>query len=229
MAADVDKHDNYQHSREKRHWVIRFVCWLLQPPGWPTHVLSGAATLAWLWAATARTCGIVETLLIALAWFIVGCIWIGRLLVRFVIAAFYRRPGWAYRTGWRSWLPAPLLAASAFLLITYDVPLRTAFWLSRPAMERLARQVLATPKPGPPVPRQIGLYRAESIEPMPAGVRIVVRRSGFLFGEQAFGYAYCPKTPPADGSDHSMGMSTETHYSRLSGPWFTFLEDSVMD
>src|SRR5688572_6413319 len=67
---------------EKLHPLARFVRWLLQPIGWPTHVFTIAATLLFLWDSSRGLISFFATLILAGLVLVITVNWIGRLLVR---------------------------------------------------------------------------------------------------------------------------------------------------
>ncbi|HVF11091.1 MAG TPA: hypothetical protein VNA16_09830 [Abditibacteriaceae bacterium] len=210
---------------ERLHPVVRLVRWLLQPLGWPTHLLAIAATLVFLWDSSRGLIGFTPALILAGLVLAVSIIWIGRLLVRCVIAAFYRRAPWAYRAGWKNWLVAPALLALSLVLHKTKVPVRIGFWISKPAMERLVRQALVAPKNGLPPPRRVGVYHADNIEKLGQGVRFVVVKDGFLFTESNFGFAYFPGgKPPTSIPPNFHDWSTGPQHKPLGGNWFSWTE-----
>jgi hypothetical protein len=111
-------------------------------------------------------------------------------LARVVIAAAEYRLH-EIRNGWRHWLIAPALFAGTTALLLFNVPLRLGVAVSRPAMDRLAREVLSAP-PGTTHPdRRVGIYYAKGIETLPrGGMRFRVAGTSFIFSE--WGFAYTP-------------------------------------
>jgi len=209
---------------EKLHPLVRFVRWLLQPIGWPTHIVTIAATLLFLWDSSRGNISFMPQLILGCLTLIVAVIWIGRLPVRCVIAACYKRAPWAYRAGWKNWLVAPILLALSLILYQVDVPIRIAFLMSRPAMEQLARQAQAAPKLKLP-PRRTGAYYAEDIEILGGGIRFVAVKSSFIFTESLFGFAYFPGgMPPASSPRKFADWNSGAEYKSLGNNWFYWKE-----
>lgn len=107
-------------------------------------------------------------------------------------------------------LPYLLLA---LLLVRWNVPFRIAFAISKPAMERLAHQVIALPQ----VPtnfenRRVGLFYVGLIEKLPTGMRF---RSGYghPFDYNGFAYSASPLPDESDGY----------HYIHFRDNWYLCL------
>lgn len=208
--------------------ATRLTRWLLRPLGWFTHMVTIAVALSFLWAAT--THGTSDLIFIVVVFWLCLFIivtWLGRALARFIVAAFFRRGGWAY-AGWRSWLVAPVAALLVTFLTRHDVPMRVAFFVSRPAMTRLVQRTLnLPPKAKMPTDVRVGRYRATGIERLHGGVRFKVANNGFMDGDY-FGFAYFPKrNPPAPTS--AVHPYPNTAYTPLNGNWYTFRETVPWD
>ena len=142
---------------------------------------------------------------------LLGSWWFFRLAVATAVAGFYRQPGPHRATHPSWWLWAPSVALGTVLLLMLDVPAEATFRLSRPAMDRLARDVLATPARTEP-DRWIGLYPARNIRVSDAGFQFEMRY-GFLDWS---GLLYSPdRTPPS---------RFKTSYHALDGGWFSWTE-----
>ena len=200
------------------HMGTRLTRWLLRPLGWFTHALTIGTAMISLWAATTHGPDFLFSIILGLLCLVIIVIWLGRALVRFIVAAFFRRGGWAY-PGWRNWLVAPVIALLVTGLMRYDVPMRVAFSLSRPAMTRLVQSTLSLPSVNPPNDVRVGRYRATDIRRVHGGVQFNVANNGFMDGEY-FGFAYFPGKKPESEGDTRWG----TLYSHLSGNWYSFNE-----
>lgn len=214
-------------NRNPEQFVTRLTRWLLRPLGWFTHTLTIATALCCLWAATTHGPDFLFAIVIAWLCLFIVVIWLGRALVRFMVAAFFRRGGWAY-PGWRNWLVAPVAALLVASLIQLDVPMRIAFLISRPAMTRLAQRTLKlSPRVKPPNDVRVGRYRATNIRRVHGGVRFNVADNGFIDADY-FGFAYFPewKPPPTSQYDpENTGYRHQgTSYRHLNGNWYSFHE-----
>ncbi|MDQ3813043.1 MAG: hypothetical protein M3347_03730 [Armatimonadota bacterium] len=84
-------------------------------------------------------------------------------------------------------------------------------------MDKLAQRVLSAPQSVPLTPRWVGLFKAEHIETMPGGMRLVVRSGGFI-DTVNFGFAYFSQHKP---SKETAAIRTPgDHYRHLSGNWY---------
>jgi hypothetical protein len=177
------------------------------PPGWPLNIATAAVAFLLLYSYRFPGHDFLEETPWACASVLVGIVWLVRLFTFLAVGAYYRRrtiPLFGLR-----WAAAPLIVGVAFLLYKLDVPMHVAFWISRPAMQQLADQVIRNPN-NPPKTASVGLYTAENIEAFPTGMRFIVRYR-FMFG--ADGFQYCPATQP-----------TGLGYRHLTGSWFTYVE-----
>jgi hypothetical protein len=206
--------------RNLEHFWTRLTRWLLRPLGWFTHAVTIAVALGFLWTSTTHSTDDFG-FLFYIIWpcLFLAVTWPGRALVRFIVAAFFRRGGWAY-PGWRNWLVAPVAILLVTFLTRHDLPMRAAFFVSRPAMTRLAQRTLKLPpKAKLPTEVRVGRYRATNIRRLHGGVRFTVANNGFIDANY-FGFAYFPKSKPVSEGNDWQG----THYKYLSGNWYSFRE-----
>ena len=120
------------------------------------------------------------TLLITL-----GAMWIGWPIVRYLIA---RWAGWNiawFTAGQRSraWVGAILVLIGIALAL--HGPRAAAFWISRPAMDRLAQQMMAI-RGSSPADQWLGVMKAQEIKDVPGGISFMTTRdadgeAGFIF------------------------------------------------
>lgn len=145
-------------------------------------------------------------------WALVLVLLAGRLLIRFAVLQAYHRPESERRIGrHRKWLIATLLLV--YVVIPTDPIMRTAFRLSRPALDRFAQAALANPGAYPGTHR-VGLFWVQQDgTPAPGALRLWAGQSY----ESHAGFAYCPNGPPAnpDSGNHTP----------LDGPWFAYTWD----
>jgi hypothetical protein len=145
--------------------VRRVVKWLMRPPGWPTHLLTGAAVIMSLWAAAApmgrdsfmdllnlrvlsidyyqelRTMiwelgdPLGRFLLGAILWLMVAVVWISRRVARGVTVKRLSKQKAAPLAYWRRWLVTPVVFGITVLLCRSTLPAWAGFWISKPWME----------------------------------------------------------------------------------------------
>ena len=106
----------------------------------------------------------------------------------------------------------PVLLATIWGLLAAGLPCRWMFRANKPAMDRWAQSFLAAPSPAP-FQARIGSYDAFAIEPIPGGVKFLVRGAGFFRAHG--GFAYSPSGPPTpDTADNEI-------YTPIGGAWYT--------
>jgi hypothetical protein len=182
---------------------------LLRPIGWPTHLLVAAVALVVLWDA--RLPGDFHFKSELQRWLgtVVGWWWAGRAIARYYGPTWWGVPRWMAQGHWRRWLVLIVVMLAVGAITSTSLPLRTGFWISRPAMERLANQVMSAP-PGTPAPadRWVGVYHTAGVEQIPGGMRFLVAGNVFDW----WGFAYSTIDPPAD-----MGFNDYEHFD---GRWY---------
>jgi len=189
----------------------------LKAPGWPLNTAAVLAGLAML-ASDSVPGGYWWLFLLALlGWLVIGAVWFVGLVVGLLLARYYRRPFREQSARWRRWGLAPAVAAVAAALVALHVPLRTTFWLSRSAMDRLAQQVMNSAPGAPASPdRWVGLYYATRIERWRDGMRFEIPDTGF--SDSANGFVYSPNGRP------------EEYVSRpwpFDGPWYIWFRPGM--
>ena len=184
----------------------------LKPVGWPFFCAVAVAAIIVLCSAAAPGAWFFVTLIGLLVWLIVGLYWGIRVVMLFGMTWYYRPATSPGSRWWLRWLIAPAAFLAVWGLCALDIPLYIAFFISRPAMNNVARQVATSPA-APPQRNWIGLYPVEKIEAVPSGMRFIVRGTGFL---DRAGFAWSPNgTPTVIGEDH---------YKHLAGPWYAWRE-----
>ena len=78
------------HDADRLHPLVRFVRWLLQPLGCPTHLITIAAMLLFLWDSGRGLISFFPGLILGALVLVVSVIWSGRLLVRGAVAVVSR-------------------------------------------------------------------------------------------------------------------------------------------
>jgi hypothetical protein len=160
------KFDPHDEATMNMGWEVRRVVkWLMRPPGWPTHFLTGLAVLMSVWAAASpmgrdafvdllnlavrsrnfypdlRT--MVEEisdplgrfLISAMLWLAVAIVWISRRVARGITVKRLSKQKAAPLAYWRRWLLTPVVFGLTVLLCRSALPMWAGFWLSKSAME----------------------------------------------------------------------------------------------
>jgi hypothetical protein len=181
---------------------------------WLLHGFTLLAAVATLWIFSVPGApDVFWFFFVALAWLALGLVW----LVRTIGAVGFRRDLRAVP----HLLVEPVIVLLVAVLVKTSVPLWARFEVSRGAMNGLARQVSGAPDAATFRSRRVGLYTATRIEPIPGGMRFLVRSGSGLLDESA-GFAYSPSGPPAATNEPYDSSS----YEHLSGPWYVWTLDA---
>ena len=186
------------------------------PPGIIMHSAAMGAMIVTLAAVSVPGGFLLITLAAILAWLAAGGTWLVRLLV---FGYMSLRAPLPLSSAHLRWLVFPVLFALAILLVQSSIPANAAFWISRPAMDRWAAQVLkATPatqasfSPAAtvsPMRGWVGLYPIGSAQRMTTGFRFSISGAGFI-DEEGYAYSTSP-LPLSSGSDR---------YTHIAGCWY---------
>jgi hypothetical protein len=96
---------------------------------------------------------------------------------------------------WRRWLTIPRILFFTLVLVMANVPLRITFWLSRPAMDRVAEAFMQMPVGTyDNTHRYIGFYSTSYVARFEEGVSFEFGPGGFC---SSWGYEYSPDGPPS--------------------------------
>ena len=107
-----------------------------------------------------------------------------------------------------------LLLAS--LLIIYEVPMKAAVWISRPAMDRMASQLLQSGKPYGD-DQWVGLFKATRVKiTLGGGMRFTCVRAHHAYKS---GFVYLPRVDP----NHTAW--NKQNYHHVLGPWWVSREE----
>ncbi|GAA3089985.1 hypothetical protein [Streptosporangium carneum] len=120
------------------------------------------------------------------------------------------RPG--LRRHWARWAAVPLVGATVFGLLWFDVPSSARFALSKASMEQIAQRIAAGKEPASER-RWAGLYQVSSIERSDDGVIFYLEDAGFL---DRYGFIWSPKA--------RVYQDLETAYKHIEGPWYEWRE-----
>ncbi len=182
----------------------------LRPPGLPMH----SATLgAMLWALVSFSAPGAYTeaaLLAALLWLLLVATW----LIRLIAVLFLAR---MKSMRHRGWLVLPAFGLITFGILCLGLPMRLRFFVSRPALTRLANQAIASgPKSlsswGSGTVQRAGAYDVIVSQVTPAGeVDFIV--TGTFFMRSCSGFTYKATGSPDD---------PEGSFEPLGGPWYVW-------
>ena len=201
------------------HPLARLMRALLAPLGWFTHVLTLIFCVFALWAMTLHWVFDVSAERWILSGLLAFSIWAIRLATRGAVYVLAPATRQTQRPGGCGFWVLPISATVLAVLNHSHAPLRLAFWVSRPALERAAlNSTVATPSF-----HRAGLYRIVSVEKPWKGIRFIVtkRRN---FGGVAGGFVYCPQgcTISDPNSDYAPAAP---FYIPLAKDWFWWQQD----
>lgn len=175
----------------------------LAPPSSRLNGVAAIAAYALLLAASVPGTDLFSAFWASLVGAGCAAMWAIRLLMHFAARRYFHRRSVELPRLDRSWAVIPILVLVTLLLVVNNVPLQFRVLLSRPAMDRYAREAL---KRGTPWPDEewIGLFPARRIHCWPTMVEFAVAGSGW-FGAVAR-LAYVPSTSaPPSGWNHLQG------------------------
>jgi hypothetical protein len=164
---------------------------VLGPVRWPVSFMSWGAIAIALWYARLPGGQIAASSSI---WILMslGVLWMAWPVVRIIAAKKYGWPTSLLMRGQRLRLTVGLSILAAAMAIVYDLPMQAALYVSRPAMDKLANDLLASGQQYAD-DKWCGVYKATRVKVIPTpgnprgGVRITVEetnrayRSGFLY------------------------------------------------
>jgi hypothetical protein len=180
---------------------------LLKPPGLFLHGATIAAALA-VMEPRSRVqledslgwTGVVAPIILAT--------WLLRLGLRIAIGVRRHMPVFRPRLCTLRWLVLPAALAASWLLADTAFPFRLRVYLSRPAMDHLAKACLALPPDAAlPQPAWVGLFPAVGMHRIDGGISFLIPNSGFCCAVE---FAYSPDRTPT-------GIHEFTH---VSGNWY---------
>ena len=189
--------------------------WLMQPPKWPSHVVTSFAALSMIASAAAPIAGGYFRLAIisAYIWMVLLPGWFLRALACVFLRLRSRnrtRSSFIHQMRWL-WVPACL--ALTIALCSTSIPSRCAFVISRPAMDSLVLSVMSNPT-HVHAPQWVGIFYAEDIEATPWGMKFTVSDNGYSVG----GFSFM-QTMPSDGPPLSNMKS-------LGRGWYSWVDGS---
>jgi hypothetical protein len=132
---------------------------LMTAPGLPMHLVSAFLLLWTCWGTSGPPS--LDSLFVVVWWVGLMGVWLIRGVLRVWMG--FRHDSRAGSAQWLHWSIEPLLFASAAALIYSGALLHVRFDISRPAMDRLAQQALATSDDSPLPGGRAGLYWIEKV------------------------------------------------------------------
>jgi len=193
-----------------------FAQWLLRPLGWPFYVVAAVASAFGLLSDVVPG-GYMSSLIICLLlWLLLNLFWIACILTRLIVSNYYRIPLEKLKGGWKPWILIPLIQVALLTVTAVRLPFYTAFFISLPAMERVALATAGVPTRNQDV-KVVGVYAINDIVPTPWGVRFSVNDAGF-FSENGFAYKKPDYRIPAveeTGANHG-----KYKYTYVYGNWY---------
>ena len=148
-----------------------------------------------------------------------GVLWLAWPIVRFAAARRYGWPTSLLMRGQRLRITVGLSILLAAAAIVYQLPLKAALYVSRPAMDQFAKELLASGEQYAD-DRWCGVYKATRVKTIPTagyqhgGVRITVEESNRAYRS---GFIYLPHADPKRNSRRS--------YRYVGDGWWTWREE----
>ena len=187
--------------------------WVLGPVRWPVALMSWGAIVIALWYARLPGGQIANS---SSLWILIGLgvVWFGWPIVRIIAARKYGWPTSLLMRGQRLRLTIGAAIFLAVLAIVYQLPMKAALYVSRPAMDKLAADVLASPEFYAD-DRWCGVYKATRVKKVPnGGIRITCEESNRAYRS---GFTYLPNADPKRNSRRS--------YQHIGGHWWAWREE----
>jgi hypothetical protein len=128
-------------------------------PGLPMHLVSAFLLLWTCWETSGPPS--LASLNVVFSWVGLMGVWLIRGVLRVLMG--FRHRSRAGSAQWLHWSIEPLLFVSAAALIYSGALLHVRFDISRPAMDRLAQQAMATSDDSPLPGGRAGLYEVEKV------------------------------------------------------------------
>ena len=190
--------------------------WALGPLRWHVNLLSWLAIGYALWMARLPG-GQIRNSSSLVILILLGLFWVAWPVLRVIIA---KRRGWPHSLVMRGQKTrvvvglALLLSAAA---VWYDLPLKASLYVSRPAMDKLATELLASSEPYAD-DQWLGVYKATRIKKLVGvkGVRITCEESNRAYRS---GFVYLPNV------DASRSTWRNKNYHHVSGFWWAWREE----
>ena len=193
--------------------------WALGPLRWPVSLLSFGAMIYALWMARLPGRQIVHSMSI----YILASLGLFWLMWPFVRLYFARKHGWPHSLLMRGQKQRVLVGVALLLAtaaIVYELPLRASFHFSRPAMDKMAKNLLASPEPYAD-DQWLGVYYATRIKKTRNtggvnGVRITCEETNRAYRS---GFIYLP------GIYKGRTTWRDRSYHYIGGDWWAWREE----
>jgi hypothetical protein len=190
--------------------------WVLGPVRWPVSVLTWAALAFALWSARLPG-GQVRASASLLILIALGVVWLAWPIVRVIAARKYGWPQSLIMRGQKQRIAVGLCLMLGSLAVWFGLPMKAALAVSRPAMDRLAHETLASSKPYLD-DRWVGVYKATRVKQIPGGgMRFTVEEQDRAYKA---GFTYLPNTKP-----ESMSGRNSRNFRYLGDGWWTWREE----
>jgi hypothetical protein len=189
--------------------------WVLGPVRWPVAVLTWGALGFALWSARLPGGQVRAS---SSLWILVALtvVWLAWPVVRVVAARKYGWPTSLIMRGQKQRAAVGVCLMLGVVAIWFALPLKGALAVSRPAMDRLAQQTLASSTPYLDDQR-VGLYEATRVKQVPGGgMRFTVEEQDRAYRA---GFTYLPRVDPK-----RVGWSKKS-YRYLGGGWWAWREE----
>ncbi|MEA2707562.1 MAG: hypothetical protein QOF78_163 [Phycisphaerales bacterium] len=192
--------------------------WVLGPVRWPVSLMSWGAIVIALWYARLPGGQIAGS---SSLWILIGLgvLWMMWPVVRVIAARKYGWPTSLLMRGQRLRLTVGLSILLAAIAIVYQLPMKAALYVSRPAMDRLAQELLQSGEQYAD-DRWCGVYKATRVKvianrgDLRGGVRITVEESNRAYRS---GFTYLPTADTR--------KNTRRSYQHVGGGWWAWREE----
>ena len=172
--------------------VPAYARWAVGPISWPVYLVALLGCGVTLWRARLPVQPFSWSAPVLWGWVALATLWLAWPLVRRAVLRHYGWPRRVIRPMGRLHWVVPVVILVMAAAAADHLPPRAAFAASRPAMDRLARDVLDHPGTGF-TPRWVGLFWAKNIATVPGGVTFVADDRD---ARVRVGFAYLPRLRP---------------------------------
>jgi len=192
-----------------------FARWAMGPLRWHVSLASWAAIAYAIWMARLPGEQIRHSTSIGIL-IGLGVFWLAWPFLRVMVARKYGWPHSLLMRGQKQRVAVGIALLVASIAIWYDLPLRGALWISRPAMDRLATKLIASGQPYAD-DQWVGVFYCTRIKKiMGGGVRITCEESNRAYRS---GFVYLP------GVDYKHTTWNGRDYRHVSGAWWAWREE----
>jgi hypothetical protein len=186
--------------------------WVLGPIRNTVRLASWAAIVVALWYARlpgqrVRSSASIYVLIL------LGTLWLTWPILRTFMGRRFGWPTSLLLNGQRQRFLVGIALLLSAVAIWYQLPLKLAMYISQPAMDRMAREVMDSGQPYGKN-RWVGIYPARRIKAVPGGVRFTTEDSDVTYKA---GFIYLPNVDPKKTNWKS--------YKYVGGGWWTWREE----